>query len=82
MNWTIQQIINVAFLIAIGLLFWSVNQQGLILTEVESRVNVVEHTPPKTELEVCADALEGTANPMNNGTFDRTQAIIMCRSMN
>ena len=77
---SMQNIINVVFAIAIAFLLWANQGQGLILAEVETRVNMMESFPPKTELEVCADAIEGTPNSASGGNFDRRQAILLCNN--
>ena len=67
-----QQIINLVFAGAIVLMFIVIQEQAVKIDELKDN-------PPKTELEICADALEGSSNP-NGGYFNRAQAIILCNA--
>jgi hypothetical protein len=68
-----QQIINLVFAGAIVLMFIVIQEQAVKIEELKDN-------PPKTELEVCADALEGTTNYTSGGTFNKQQAILLCNA--
>jgi len=70
-----QQIINLIFAGAIVLMF-------IVIQEQAAKIEALKDNPPKTELEICADALNGTKNPYNNsgGVLDYRQSIILCNA--
>lgn len=80
MNWTIQNLINFALLVVIAFLLWANQGQGVLIASLESQLNMMKANPPKTELEICADALNGTKHPSNGGVLDYRQSIILCNA--
>ena len=68
-----QQIINLVFASAIVLMF-------IVIQEQAAKIEALKANPPKTELEICADALNGTKHPSNGGVLDYRQSIILCNA--
>jgi len=52
----------------------------IVIQEQAVKIDELKDNPPKTELEICADAIEGSSNPTNGGYFNRAQAIIFCNA--
>ena len=67
-----QQIINLVFAGAIVLMF-------IVIQEQAAKIEELKANPPKTELEICADALKGTKHP-SIGVLDYRQSIILCNA--
>jgi len=52
----------------------------IVIQEQDAKIEALKDNPPKTELEICADALNGTKHPSNGGVLDYRQSIILCNA--